>query len=95
MSSAPLVASNRRPNADDAAWRRKRQVFATIAEAVHPRRVSPRLEAVVSRSLGLACRGVELRLFERLFSLWHAVHVPLTFVLLLSAAIHVLAVHLY
>jgi hypothetical protein len=41
------------------------------------------------------CRAAELRLFERLFALWHAVHIPLTIILFISAAIHVVAVHLY
>ncbi|KPK11741.1 MAG: hypothetical protein AMJ68_04610 [Acidithiobacillales bacterium SG8_45] len=33
--------------------------------------------------------------FERLFSLWHVLHVPLLFLLILAAVIHVLAVHMY
>jgi len=31
--------------------------------------------------------------FERLFSLWHVLHVPLFFMLIITASIHVLAVH--
>lgn len=41
------------------------------------------------------CRAVELSGYERVFALWHAIHVPLCAVLFLSAAIHVVAVHLY
>ncbi len=33
--------------------------------------------------------------YERLFSLWHFVHVPLLFWLLITGVIHVLAVHMY
>jgi hypothetical protein len=33
--------------------------------------------------------------FERLFSLWHVLHVPLLFLLIIAAVIHVLAVHMY
>lgn len=33
--------------------------------------------------------------FERLFSLWHILHVPLLFLLIVAAVIHVLAVHMY
>jgi hypothetical protein len=33
--------------------------------------------------------------YERLFSLWHLVHIPLLFWLAITGAIHVLAVHMY
>ncbi len=38
---------------------------------------------------------VELQFFERLFSLWHLFHLPLFFVMVLTAVIHVWAVHRY
>lgn len=37
----------------------------------------------------------QLEIFERLFSLWHVVHLPLFFLMLIAAVIHVLAVHQY
>jgi hypothetical protein len=37
----------------------------------------------------------EFRAYERLFSVWHALHVPLCVLLFAAAAVHVLAVHLY
>jgi len=37
----------------------------------------------------------QLEIFERLFSLWHVVHLPLFFLMLIAAAIHVFAVHQY
>lgn len=33
--------------------------------------------------------------YERMFSLWHILHVPLLFLLIAAGAIHVLAVHMY
>lgn len=33
--------------------------------------------------------------FERMFSIWHIAHVPLIFLLLATAIIHVIAVHMY
>ncbi len=45
--------------------------------------------------LSAQCRAVELGVYERVFALWHAVHVPLCAILFLSAVVHVLAVHLY
>jgi len=35
------------------------------------------------------------RTYERLFSLWHVLHVPLVYMLILSAIAHVVAVHMY
>lgn len=45
--------------------------------------------------LSAKCRAVELAVYERVFALWHAVHVPLCAILFVSAAVHVVAVHLY
>ena len=49
----------------------------------------------VKKHLSELCRAGELRLFERLFALWHAIHIPLTIILFASAAIHIVAVHLF
>jgi hypothetical protein len=40
-------------------------------------------------------RVVEFAAFERLFSLWHAFHLPLFILLLFAATVHVFAVHVY
>ena len=37
----------------------------------------------------------QFRIYERLFSLWHVLHVPLVYMLVLCAAFHVLAVYMY
>lgn len=36
-----------------------------------------------------------LTFFERLFALWHIMHMPLFFLMLVAAGIHIVAVHLY
>lgn len=40
-------------------------------------------------------RVAHFSIYERLFSLWHIAHVPLVYMLLASAAAHVVAVHMY
>jgi hypothetical protein len=45
--------------------------------------------------LDTVCKIAGLALFERLFSLWHILHLPLFFMLLLSGTVHVFAVHMY
>jgi hypothetical protein len=40
-------------------------------------------------------RVAQFSIYERLFSLWHVLHIPLVVLLVLSAVFHVLAVHMY
>ncbi len=40
-------------------------------------------------------QAAELSLYERLFAAWHILHLPLFFLLIITASIHVVAVHLY
>lgn len=49
----------------------------------------------VDDRLGAIRRVVEFDAFERLFSLWHALHMPLFLMLLVAGIVHVAAVHLY
>lgn len=37
----------------------------------------------------------EFKVYEKIFSLWHVLHIPLVFILLLSGIAHVIAVHMY
>jgi len=43
----------------------------------------------------LTTRVAQFTLFERLSSLWHVLHMPLFFMMVISALLHVLAVHMY
>jgi len=40
-------------------------------------------------------KAARLAIYERLFGLWHILHLPLFFVLVFTAIVHVIAVHLY
>ena len=40
-------------------------------------------------------RTASLAVYERLFAAWHVLHLPLFYMLILTASIHVVAVHLY
>ncbi|TLZ57870.1 MAG: hypothetical protein E6K22_00175 [Gammaproteobacteria bacterium] len=51
--------------------------------------------AYVDRRLAATRRVAEFEGFERLFSLWHSLHIPLIFVMIIAAIIHVIAVHVY
>ena len=41
------------------------------------------------------CEVAHFSTYERLFSLWHVLHVPFVYMLVLSAIAHVVAVHMY
>ena len=44
----------------------------------------------------LALRKITaFKLYERLFSLWHLFHLPLFFMMLITAVVHIFAVHMY
>jgi hypothetical protein len=47
------------------------------------------------RHIDLVRRVKELSTYERLFALWHVLHLPLFFMLLVAGIVHVIAVHLY
>jgi hypothetical protein len=40
-------------------------------------------------------KAARLSMYERMFAIWHVLHMPLFFLLVLSAVLHVIAVHLY
>jgi len=40
-------------------------------------------------------RALEFEAYERLFSLWHVLHLPLFFMLVIAGVVHVIAVHVY
>jgi hypothetical protein len=51
--------------------------------------------AYVDRRLTATRRVAEFDGYERLFSLWHSLHIPMIFVMAIAAIIHVIAVNVY
>lgn len=49
----------------------------------------------VGRRIDASRRVAEFEMYQRLFSLWHVLHLPLFFMLLLAGIVHVVAVHVY
>lgn len=50
---------------------------------------------LVHQYLHAVTRVAQFSAYERLFSLWHVAHIPFVYLLVLSAVVHVLAVHVY
>jgi hypothetical protein len=49
----------------------------------------------IARRLQASRQVAEFEAYERLFSLWHVLHLPLFFMLLIAGVVHVVAVHVY
>jgi len=50
---------------------------------------------LVRRYLNNVVRVAQFTAYERLFALWHVAHVPFVYILVISAVVHVVAVHAY
>jgi hypothetical protein len=83
------------------------RIMAAVKEAIEKNAKTQRWSAAQKRSHYRAARlhvagyfaavtkASQLSFYERLFSLWHILHVPLYFLLILTGITHVVAVHLY
>lgn len=50
---------------------------------------------LVGQYLNAVTRVAQFTAYARLFSLWHVAHIPFVYLLLISAVVHVIAVHAY
>jgi hypothetical protein len=77
--------------------RRELRVTAVVSEVVA--RDRQRLYRNTARYIRdytkLMGRVAKFTFYERLFAVWHVLHLPIFFVMVLSALVHVLAVHMY
>jgi hypothetical protein len=92
------------PRLTMARWMVRREIKRATAQAL--RRESPliarhamRIAAVAThyadRRLEAGRRTVEYKMYARLFSLWHVLHIPLFFMLLIAGFVHVIAINVY
>ena len=63
--------------------------------ARHERRLYKSARRYVAEHLFRVRRVAQLQAYERLFALWHVVHLPFFVLLVISTIVHVFAVHLY
>ena len=63
-------------------WRERRQRLACISE-------------IVRLYFTAVLKAAKFAFFERLFALWHVLHLPLFFLMLLAVLVHIWAVHHY
>jgi hypothetical protein len=59
------------------------------------RRREKHSKKLVQQYLQAVTRVAQFTAYERLFSLWHVAHIPFVYLLVISALVHVVAVHAY
>ena len=63
--------------------------------AQHATQIGTIARRYADRRLEAGRRTLEFQTYARLFSYWHVLHIPLFYLLLISAVVHVVAVNLY
>ncbi len=84
-------------------WRLTRAAKDELRAAARKSRVlaqqhthfSKAVRLYIKRRLQAARQVAEFESYERLFSVWHLLHLPLFFLLLVAGIVHVVAVHVY
>ena len=72
-----------------------RKSMTSPAVDQHADRLEESIRRYLREHLGQVRQVARFNSFERLFSLWHVVHVPFFIMMILTAVFHVVAVHLY
>lgn len=96
----PLVVAGRVALAH---WNLRRYVRRALRQAAHNspllaterRRLQRLALAFAGQRLRAARNVAEFEVFQRLFGLWHVLHLPLIFMLFIAGIVHVIAVHVY
>lgn len=70
-----------------------RRESALIAK--HANRIAAVARSYADRRLEAGRRMAEYKMYARLFSLWHVLHIPLFFMLLIAGVVHVIAINVY
>lgn len=70
-----------------------RRIRRDLTDAVGTRETQ--LLQTIDATLLAAQRTAQFATYERLFALWHVVHIPFLYLLVLTSAVHVVAVHAY
>jgi len=63
--------------------------------AKHAQRIAAVARNYSDRRLEAGRRMAEYQMYARLFSLWHVLHIPLFFMLLIAGVVHVIAINVY
>lgn len=81
------------------AWHARREVRSKAERAGIGKEQRRSVQRAVCRLIATHLRRVrrvaEFHSYERMFSIWHVFHLPFFYILIVTALVHVLAVHMY
>jgi hypothetical protein len=78
-----------------ARWELRQAARRSESIARNEKRLRMTANKYIKDFTNLTGRVAQFSLYERLFALWHVFHLPIFFMMVLSALVHVLAVHMY
>jgi hypothetical protein len=87
-----------------ARWHVSKEIKRAVNEAMrrdslviaqHAHRIAAVARRYADRRFEAGRRMSEYRMYARLFSLWHVLHIPLFFMLLIAGIVHVVAINVY
>jgi hypothetical protein len=87
-----------------ARWQVRREIKRAVNVAArreseliarHAHRIAAVARSYADRRFEAGRRMAEYRMYARLFSLWHVLHIPLFFMLLIAGIVHVIAINVY
>lgn len=93
-AAAPAGRRRRAAHFLSLGWQR-RVVRRRIERSLPAGREFEGLLRTIDATLATAQRAAQFSIYERLFALWHVIHIPFLYLLVLTAVVHVVAVHAY
>jgi hypothetical protein len=87
-----------------ARWALHREIKHAVSKALmrdspliakHAHRIADVARRYADRRIEAGRRTSEYKLYARLFSFWHVLHIPLFFMLLIAGVVHVIAINVY
>jgi hypothetical protein len=87
-----------------ARWMLRQEIKHAVSKALmrdspliakHAQRIAEVARRYADRRLEAGRRMAEYRMYARLFSFWHVLHIPLFFMLLIAGVVHVIAINVY
>lgn len=79
-------------------FRARRAIRQFLRATPDSHRWRPQLEALadaIGQALGAAQKTAQFTTYEHLFALWHVIHIPFLVLMVITAIVHVVAVHAY
>jgi hypothetical protein len=87
-----------------ARWALRQEIKHAVSKALmrdspliakHAHRIAEVARRYADRRLEAGRRTSEYKMYARLFSFWHVLHIPLFFMLLIAGVVHVIAINVY